>query len=162
MAHPLRRLIRPAFGAYESAAKIVRRARWPLTIGVRVAVTDTDNRVLLVRHTYVAGWHFPGGGINKREAAERAAAREVLEETQIELTAPATLHGVYLNLAQIKSDHILFFTASQWKRIDAPARPLEIVEAKFFPMRELPEGATGGTRRRIAELLGDAKREAMW
>ena len=79
----LKPLIRPAFAAYESVAKIVRRARWPLTIGVRVIVRDDQDRVLLVRHTYTAGWHFPGGGIEKREAAVDAAVREVREEAQI-------------------------------------------------------------------------------
>src|SRR4029077_19170102 len=107
----LKRLIRPGFAAYEGAAKVVRRVRWPLTIGVRVIVRDDQGRVLLVRHTYSPGWHFPGGGVNKRETAVDAAVREVREETQIELTKLPGLVGVYLNLAQIKSDHILLYQA---------------------------------------------------
>jgi hypothetical protein len=34
----------------------------PMTLGVRALAFDADRRVLLVKHTYVAGWHLPGGG----------------------------------------------------------------------------------------------------
>src|SRR5690242_808658 len=97
----LKRLIRPSFSTYERVAKVFRRARWPLTIGVRTIVRDEGGRILLVRHTYSAGWHFPGGGVNKRETALDAAVREVREEAQVELTAPPRLVGIYLNLLQI-------------------------------------------------------------
>ena len=158
----MKRLIRPTFAAYESVAKVVRRARWPLTIGVRVVVRDEAERVLLVKHTYSAGWHFPGGGVEKREAAVDAAAREVREEAQIELLEPPQLVGVFLNLAQVKCDHILLFKASNWRRVGDKARPMEIAEARFFAENELPPDASGGTLRRLAELAGHAPQNAMW
>ena len=34
-----------------------------MTLGVRAVVLDRDNRVFLVKHSYVAGWHLPGGGV---------------------------------------------------------------------------------------------------
>ncbi len=157
----LKRLIRPGFAAYESAAKVVRRVRWPLTIGVRVIVRDDQGRVLLVRHTYSLGWHFPGGGVNKRETAIDAAAREVREETQIELIEPPTLVGVYLSLVQIKSDHILFYQAHGWRRVDEKPPNMEIAEARFFATNEMPPETTGGTMRRLAEINGTPQ-SAMW
>lgn len=33
-----------------------------MVLGARAALLDGD-RVLLLRHTYMPGWHFPGGGV---------------------------------------------------------------------------------------------------
>ena len=35
----------------------------PISLGVRAIAVDADDKVLLVRHGYVSGWHFPGGGV---------------------------------------------------------------------------------------------------
>jgi len=45
------------------------------TLGVRGIVIDERGRVLLIEHTYVKGWHLPGGGVESRETAEHAAVR---------------------------------------------------------------------------------------
>ena len=34
-----------------------------MTLGVRAVVIDANDRVFLVRHTYVSGWYLPGGGV---------------------------------------------------------------------------------------------------
>ncbi|MDR0875928.1 MAG: NUDIX hydrolase [Clostridiales Family XIII bacterium] len=55
------------------------------TGGVRVAVINGDDKLLLVRHHYEAEgrdvWMLPGGAIEDGETSRDAAIREVLEET---------------------------------------------------------------------------------
>jgi 8-oxo-dGTP pyrophosphatase MutT (NUDIX family) len=76
------------------AAFVMRRG---LTMGVRAVIENEAGEVALVRHTYVAGWHFPGGGVDPGETAAQAVAREVREEAAIRLIGEPELVGVYLN-----------------------------------------------------------------
>ncbi len=65
-----------------------------LTLGVRGLVLDELGRVFLIKHSYVAGWHLPGGGVEIGETLATALARELREEGNIELIgAPELLRG---------------------------------------------------------------------
>ncbi len=57
------------------------------TGGVRVIVLDSDNRILMVKHDHPERtvWMVPGGGIEEGESSAQAAAREVFEETGLEV-----------------------------------------------------------------------------
>ena len=46
-----------------------------MTMGVRAACFDEAGRIFLVRHSYVPGWHLPGGGIERGETALEALAK---------------------------------------------------------------------------------------
>jgi 8-oxo-dGTP pyrophosphatase MutT (NUDIX family) len=138
------------------------RHRRAITLGVRSAVLDGEGRVLLVRHSYTPGWHFPGGGVDPGETASAAAARELAEETGIVATR-AELFGLYLNRVHAGRDHVALFVARAWRQAHDPGIPnLEIRECRFFSREELPDGTTPGTRRRIAEILEGADRSPDW
>jgi 8-oxo-dGTP pyrophosphatase MutT (NUDIX family) len=68
-----------------------------VTLGVRAVVLDGSGRVFLIVHSYVPGWHLPGGGVEIGETAAAALARELHEEGNIELTETPTLFGIYFN-----------------------------------------------------------------
>src|SRR3984893_19074419 len=62
-----------------------------VTLGVRAVVLDGSGRVFLIVHSYVPGWHLPGGGVEIGETAGEALARELREEGNIELVDQPTL-----------------------------------------------------------------------
>src|SRR5471030_1890173 len=68
-----------------------------MTLGVRAIVLDGQNRVFQVKHSYVAGWHLPGGGVETGETMLAALERELREEGNIEVTEPPALHAVFFN-----------------------------------------------------------------
>src|ERR1700682_2708489 len=66
-----------------------------MTLGVRALVIDGHGRIFLVKHSYISGWHLPGGGVEAGETLSQALARELREEGNIELTGPPHFHGVF-------------------------------------------------------------------
>lgn len=133
-----------------------------LTMGAQGLVLDDGGRVLLVRHRYQPGWHFPGGGVEKGEAVGEALARELEEEVGIALTGDPTLFGIYANFVSFPSDHIVFFMVRAWRQSRPPEPNREIAECRFFAADTLPDGTTGGARRRIAEVLNGVPRSNVW
>ncbi|WP_027575536.1 NUDIX domain-containing protein [Bradyrhizobium sp. WSM1743] len=133
-----------------------------MTLGVRAVVLDADNRVFLVRHSYVSGWYLPGGGVDLGEAMEEALRRELKEEGDIDLTGEAVLHGIFLNSHVSRRDHVAVYVVRQFTQDRPPEPNREIVECGFFAITALPRGTTPGTRLRIAEVLDGKPLIATW
>ncbi len=140
----------------------VHLASRPLTLGVRGAAFDDEGRVCLLRHTYVSGWHMPGGGVEVGETAETALRRELQEEAALDLARPPLLFGVYLNTVGTRRDHVLLYRCDAVLAATPKKGDREIAECGFFPLDDLPEGTTPATRRRLDELSGRAAPSALW
>lgn len=132
-----------------------------MTIGVRAACFDDQGRIFLVRHSYIPGWHMPGGGVERGETVGQALAKELREEGNLELTAPAELKHVFFNRRTSKRDHVVFFRC-QVQQTAPRLKDREIVESGFYALDQLPAGTTSATHRRLKELSGDVEFDEIW
>jgi 8-oxo-dGTP pyrophosphatase MutT (NUDIX family) len=133
-----------------------------MTLGVRALVLDGDERVLLVRHGYVSGWHLPGGGVEVGETFRDALERELMEEGGIGLSGEPALHGIFFNGHVSRRDHVAVYVIRQFRQVRVPEPNREIVACGFFAADALPADTTEGTRLRIAEVLNNREKIATW
>jgi 8-oxo-dGTP pyrophosphatase MutT (NUDIX family) len=108
----------------------------PVSLGVRMILIQ-DGKVLLVRHTYMDGWHFPGGAMNRWETPLEGAAREAREEAGVELLEPPTLVEILTSYKGFTSDHVVTYLCRKF-RVWQPSDQWEIAERKLFALNELP------------------------
>ncbi len=156
------RLPNPPAGLARRLIHLSARVTRPLTLGVRAAVIDSEGRVFLVRHSYVVGWHLPGGAVEVGETVAGALIREVREECNIEVSGDLVPHGIFFNSRASRRDHVVVYEVRQFRRIGPRVPDWEIVETGFFDPRDLPPGTGAGTRSRLAEILDGRARSTIW
>jgi ADP-ribose pyrophosphatase YjhB (NUDIX family) len=133
-----------------------------LTLGVRALVFDAQGRVFLIKHTYVSGWHLPGGGVEHGETLGAALARELREEGNIELIGPPDLYAIYWNRRIAWRDHVALYVVRSFRQTAPPQPGREIVEHGFFSPDAFPDGTTASTRARVAEVLRGCDAAEIW
>ena len=152
--------------AFEPAIRRVLHFYWRfargMTLGVRAVVIDRQGRVFLVKHSYVSGWHLPGGGVETGETVQAALARELLEEGGITALEAPALHSVCFNGRVSRRDHVAVFVIRAFRQEGGPRHPREIVDHGFFARDALPPDTTRGTRARLAEALDGASVSERW
>lgn len=150
----VRPLLTPAFRAWWRLSR-------GMTLGVRCLAYDSENRIALIRHSYMPGWHLPGGGVESGETLQAAAEKELREEAGLTPLAPPRLFGVYANHANFKNDHIALFVVDAFE--STPFEPNgEIAELGFYPRDRLPQDVTRATRARIAEVFENVPVSVHW
>jgi 8-oxo-dGTP diphosphatase len=105
-------------------------------VAVGTILRDEGGRVLLLRRAIEPGhgkWVFPGGYVDRGEVVERAAVREALEETGLDITLGA-LVGIYSYAS--RTPIVIVFgaeVAGGTLRLDH-----ESVEARWFAPADIP------------------------
>lgn len=133
-----------------------------MTLGVKCVAFNDSQGICLIRHTYVGGWSLPGGGVDPGETIYQAAERELREETEIILAQPAELFGFYANTKASDRDHVALLICREWHQRQPKQPDLEIAEAAFFPLEELPEATTVSTRTRLSEIFNNVAVSHRW
>jgi 8-oxo-dGTP pyrophosphatase MutT (NUDIX family) len=134
----------------------------PATLGARAMVIDGTGRIFLVKHSYVEGWHLPGGGVETGETFLDALARELVEEGNIQLGARPQLFGIYFNKRISRRDHVALFIVRDFRQDGNPSSNHEIIAHGFFHPDALPEDTGRGTRARIAEVFSQGPISEIW
>ncbi|MEM1140641.1 MAG: NUDIX domain-containing protein [Pseudomonadota bacterium] len=154
----------PLFHVYRAAKRLRQSVRFVIrrpSLGVRGIVVNEAGAVLLVRHTYVAGWFLPGGGVKFKEAPAAALIREMREEAGV-VIHETRLIGLFPNFTRLQSDYVALFDCPDWSEADAFRPDFEIAERAFFPLEDLPSATTPATRRRLAEWQGHIDQSSEW
>jgi len=135
----------------------------PMTLGVRGLVVNPAGEVLLIRHTYTPGWHFPGGGVERGETCEAALRRELAEEGGVAVSGHPNLIGVFSNHQSFPNDHVLLYevTAPNWMPCETDNAG-EIAALQWYHLSDLPSDITRGTRQRLEEWKSGKTPSSEW
>ncbi len=113
-------------------------------------VRDSEERILLVRHSYGSqAWAIPGGGMRRGEDPLLAARREMAEELGIVLTELALIRVEEEVLSG--APHSAYLVSARTLDQPQPDRR-EVVEVDYFALDALPEPLAPVTRRRLDAL----------
>ena len=102
-----------------------------------ICIVPRDGRVLMIRRATDLGyglWGLPGGYVDRGEVVERAAAREVREETGLEVET-----GDLIGLFSEAGEPVMVAVYAAKETGGTLEAGPEALEVGFFDIRDLPE-----------------------
>ncbi|KTC81479.1 NUDIX domain-containing protein [Legionella brunensis] len=129
------------------------------TVGARALVIK-DDKVLLIKHSYISGWYTIGGGVKRGETPVQAVQRELFEEVGIKCLTEPRLFNVYHSSKEKRDDYIVFYLIENFAK--EVMTSVEISDARWFDLQNLPEDISPATQRRIEEYKGSRGIDERW
>ncbi|NBE98101.1 NUDIX domain-containing protein [Nonomuraea sp. KC401] len=117
-------------------------------VGVTGVVRDPDGNVLLLRHRFWAEdqqWGLPTGGAQRGETFEQTVAREVREETGLEVRVGKMVQLRSGFQLRVEVAYAAGYAGGGTMRLN----PMEILEARWCAPDDLPKGLLESHRRLI-------------
>lgn len=143
-----------------SATLALRAWQTPVCLGTNAIVEDKDGRVVLVRHRYMPGLCFPGGGIHYGEAPVDAVQRELAEELGMRHVATVELFSLYTRNVGRTTNLIALY---RMRDAEFEFKPnLEISDIARIDPHAPPPDTSPAARRRLEEFVGLAPVSPYW
>ena len=139
---------------------LLRAYRTPVCFGTNAVVELPNGKVVLVRHRYMPGLCFPGGGVLPGEAPADAVIRELEEEVGLQRFDALELFGLYVRKVGRTTNHIAFYRVTNATIAFRPN--IEISDIAEVDPRDPPPDTSPATRRRLAEFTGTAPIASTW
>ena len=139
---------------------LLRAYRTPVSFGTNAIVELADGKIVLVRHRYMTGLCFPGGGVCPGEAPADAVLRELTEEIGLQGFDALELFGLYTRKVGWTTNVVALYRVRNATIAFKPN--VEISEIAEIDPRDPPPDTSPATRRRLAEFTGAAPISPMW
>lgn len=106
-----------------------------IKVGVKAFIRDAEGRILLSRREDIGRWNLPGGRLDSGEPVATAAAREVREETGVEVEIERTVGLFYWE----RRGSLVVCFAGKPNGGELVRHTDETVDNRFFPPDALPD-----------------------
>jgi len=132
--------------------------KWEFSAGGVVFRKNEDGKLEILLIRVKNRWSFPKGNIERGEQKDKAALREVKEETGVDAEIVDYLGEVdyWYNMELYRIHKFVYYYLMRYKGGKITPQKEEIDEAKFFPVEDVESILTYPTDKKIFERATEA------